>query len=174
MMTLITRTAADGSSVATCENPVRSVRSVRPSMTATNADEYGQRRTLTLSAIPNRLGSPSVRPEPAPPPSPGSTAKDRRRLARMVDTVTGWWQPLPDADRLPYYSPEAIERATGARIQALAPALRALGWERAQVRIAGPAYIVWVAPGAKNPLRPIGRPRTRPTPTTNTTGALAP
>lgn len=81
--------------------------------------------------------------------------------------------PLTDADRLPYYAPEAIERAAGARIQALAPALRALGWERSQVRIAGPAYIVWVAPGAKNPLRPVGRPRTRSTPRTNTTGAFA-
>lgn len=110
----------------------------------------------------------------APTDSGPFTAKDRRRLTRMVETVSRWWQPLPEADRLPYYSPEAIERATGSGIQALAPALRAMGWERSQVRIVGPAYIVWVAPGATNPLRPIGRPRTRPTPTTSNSNPGAP
>lgn len=124
------------------------------------------RPILKLAPVPTQ---PTATTDAGP-----ATAKDRRRLARTVETVTRWWQALADADRLPYYAPTALERATGAGIQSLAPALRALGWERSQVRIAGPAFVVWVAPGAKNPLRPVGRPRTKPTlPTENTTGELA-
>ena len=114
------------------------------------------------------------RPDNTARPSIGSTAKARRRLTRFSDTVAKWWQHVPDTDRLPYYAPEAIERATGASIQTLAPALRALGWQRTQVRIAGPAYIVWVAPNAKSPLRAVGRPRARSASNPQQTGAPAP
>jgi hypothetical protein len=95
-----------------------------------------------------------------------TNARQQRQLTRATATVDRWWHSVPDDDRLPYYTPATIERATGTPLQELAAALRAGGWQRQQVRIAGTATVVWVAPGAPSPLRPRGRPRKTPTPLT--------
>jgi hypothetical protein len=88
-----------------------------------------------------------------------------RHLDRQKVKVLTWWDSIPAADRMPFYGVPSIESALSVNsIQAVVPGLRALGWQRDQVRIAGVPTIVWIAPGAKNPKRPRGRPQTR-TPT---------
>jgi hypothetical protein len=90
------------------------------------------------------------------------TARNRRQLAKLAARIERWWQAMPEPERLPYYPIEAIASATRASAPQLGEPLRALGWARVQVRLAGPPVVVWVAPGARSPLRPRGRPPTCP------------
>lgn len=92
------------------------------------------------------------------PPAASTAARRKRQIARMTAVIQQWWAHIDDDDRLPYYSPEALTKGTGVGVQALASALTALGWRRAQTRIAGRAMVVWVAPGESSPVRPVGRP----------------
>ena len=92
------------------------------------------------------------------PPAASTAARRKRHIARMTAVIQQWWAQIDDDDRLPYYSPEALTKGTGVGVQALASALTALGWRRAQTRIAGRAMVVWVAPGESSPARAVGRP----------------
>ena len=92
------------------------------------------------------------------PPAASTAARRKRQIARMTAVIQQWWAHIDDDDRLPYYSPEALTKGTGVGVQALASTLTALGWRRAQTRIAGRAMVVWVAPGESSPVRPVGRP----------------
>ena len=117
-------------------------------------------------SVRSRSGWSGIGPQPpasAPvtPRPPRESKLLQRRNAKKAAAITGWYGSLPEADRLPYYSPAAIERAIGAGIQEFAPAMRALGWRRVQTRIAGLQCVVWVAPGAMSPKRARGRPPSR-------------
>lgn len=88
-----------------------------------------------------------------------TTARERREMAKLTARITQWWNSTPAAQRLPYYRPTFISSECRVPINKMGSPLRALGWLRVQVRLDGICTVVWVAPGAASPLRPIGRPR---------------
>lgn len=88
-----------------------------------------------------------------------TTARERRELAKLAARITYWWNSTPAAQRRPYYRTELISTESRVPLNKIGAPLRYLGWQRVQVRLDGICTVVWVAPGAASPLRPIGRPR---------------
>jgi len=72
--------------------------------------------------------------------------------------VLQWWARLPLPERRAFYTGAELSTATGIGMATLGPVLRALGWQRDQVRFDGISTPVWVVPGAKSPKRAVGRP----------------
>lgn len=87
-----------------------------------------------------------------------TTARARRRLARRMSTVTTWWASLPYPKPVAL-TPTTMQRITGMDMQRLAPALRALGWQRILRRIHGKPTTLWLPPGSPVTRRQRGRPR---------------
>ena len=131
-----------------------------------NAPQSGRQQTATDMATPpvraNRETLPGfarfapVRPNAAT----AGSKRQQRKVAKHAARVDRWRAEMPEAERLPFYSPAALELELKTSIQTLAPALRALGWRRVQTRITGVQCVVWVAPGEISPLRDRGRPPT--------------
>ena len=99
--------------------------------------------------------------KPASPASgaPGApSARAARRLAKLQRLVRQWWISLPLEARRSHYLAPQIASAVGIPTTTLGPALRALGWRREQVRLAGEQVGIWIAPGAPGIKRPRGRP----------------
>lgn len=90
--------------------------------------------------------------------TPFQTARERRELAKLAARITHWWTATPAAQRRPYYRTEVISSESRVPLNKAGAPLRYLGWQRVQVRLEGICTVVWVAPGAASPLRPIGRP----------------
>lgn len=88
-----------------------------------------------------------------------ATASQRRELTKLTARITRWWNATPAARRLSYYRTEVISSESRVPLGKIGAPLRYLGWQRVQVRLDGICTVVWVAPGAASPLRPIGRPR---------------
>ena len=92
------------------------------------------------------------------------SARQRRALERAMRSIAAWHDALPQDRRRPFYPGQEI--ADGARLDPgqAGPALRALGWQHAQRRLAerdGLPVSVWAPPGAPHPRRPVGRPAAR-------------
>ena len=91
------------------------------------------------------------------------TARQRRTLERVMTRVTAWHAAIPTDRRRPFYSGQEIAAAVQLDAGQTGPALRALGWRYALRRLAerdGLPVAIWAPPGAPEPRRPIGRPRT--------------
>lgn len=86
-----------------------------------------------------------------------TTAKFRRTLARRMAQFTTWWASLPHP-KPPCLTPATLHRVTGIDLQRLAPALRALGWQRILRRVNGKPTTLWLPPGSPVTRRPRGRP----------------
>lgn len=89
--------------------------------------------------------------------APQTTAKQRRILARQTMLTAAWWQTLP-TPKPPCLTPGTLEIVTGTRMRRLAPALRALGWQRITRRVNGTPRTLWLPPGSPITRRPRGRP----------------
>lgn len=84
-----------------------------------------------------------------------------RRLASRTSTLSMWW----DSQRYPrpaYFTPKALERATGQPMRRTAAALRWLGWRRIVRRVWGTQRTLWIPPASPLKPRPRGRPRLYP------------
>jgi hypothetical protein len=93
--------------------------------------------------------------------TPTLTAKQRRKLERVMRAVREWLDNLPDEARRPFYPTHQIIAGTGIDPGALGPALRAAGWQYAQRRLPekqGLPAAVWAPPDAPSPRRRPGRP----------------
>lgn len=86
-----------------------------------------------------------------------STAKYRRTLARRMALCTTWWASLPHP-KPTCLTPATLHRVTGMDLQRLAPALRALGWQRILRRVNGKPTTLWLPPSSPITRRPRGRP----------------
>lgn len=86
------------------------------------------------------------------------TARERRALTKLTARITHWWSAIPAGQRRPYYRSEVISSESRVPLNKIGAPLRYLGWQRVQFRLDGICTVVWVAPGAASPLRPIGRP----------------
>lgn len=89
--------------------------------------------------------------------APQTTAKQRRVLARQTVLAAAWWEALP-TPKPPCLTPRTLETITGIRMLRLAPALRALGWQRILRRVNGKTTTLWLPPGSPITRRPRGRP----------------
>ena len=89
--------------------------------------------------------------------APQTTAKQRRILARQTMLTAAWWEALP-TPKPPCLTPGTLEIVTGTRMRRLAPALRALGWQRIMRRVNGTPKTLWLPPGSPITRRPRGRP----------------
>lgn len=85
------------------------------------------------------------------------TAKHRRTTARRMSKVTTWWAALP-YPKPAALTPTTMHRITGMDMQRLAPALRALGWQRILRRVNGRPTTLWLPPGSPVTRHPRGRP----------------
>lgn len=110
-----------------------------------------QHRAPPAPAQPVTMAAPSL------PHRDGTTARERRRQAKLSARLTRWWSAIPAAERRAYYTAEHIEAGTGTPIHVLGPTLRAAGWDRVRLTVRGTTLPVWIAPGARRPSIPVGR-----------------
>jgi hypothetical protein len=90
------------------------------------------------------------------------SARARRTLAKHAAQIQRWHDAIPLAERRPFYTSVTIAAGTRLDPSRLGPALRALGWQRAQRRLPerqGLPTSVWAPPSAPSPRRAPGRPR---------------
>lgn len=85
------------------------------------------------------------------------TARHRRNIARRMSNVLTWWASLPNP-KPPCVTPGTLNRCLGIDLQRLAPALRALGWQRILLRVNGRPTTLWLPPSSPITRRPRGRP----------------
>lgn len=124
-------------------------------------EKRGEKKKETLSCLHILQTCTPCTNDMKPPmqlTAPTPTARARRRLARRMSTVATWWASLP-YPKPTALTPTTLQRITGIDMQRLAPALRALGWQRILRRVCGKPTTLWLPLGSPVTRRPLGRPR---------------